>query len=292
MRSGYFSFVFLFFERKLMATPESIKYGTTPSAQECVWGVGLKDATRRSRNIARADVAQSVTGLILGLFLFCHMAFTSSVQLGKDVFMNLIAFSGGMFVFEEEQAWLHVLFVGFILLCVIIHALCALRRFPTSYRQFRDICAHYKLLRHEDTTLWFVQFVTAIALTGMVFPHLIGMLTNPHGLDPNLIGVHTYHTGMLYTFIFLVFTELHGMIGLYRLSVKWDIFAKNPERDIMSQRDTERHGFRKVMLIIALAMIACGTATAWKNYSIGAEQVELGQEAQRYVIPAENNWWK
>ena len=62
------------------------------------------------------------------------------------------------------------------------------------------------------------------------------MLTNPHGFDPNLIGVHTYHNGLLYTFIFLVCTELHGMIGLYRLAVKWDIFAKNPDSKIMDQR--------------------------------------------------------
>ena len=41
------------------------------------------------------DVAQSVTGAILGIFLFCHMAFTSSIQVGKDLFWNLIQVSGG-----------------------------------------------------------------------------------------------------------------------------------------------------------------------------------------------------
>ena len=46
------------------------------------------------------------------------------------------------------------------------------------------------------------------------------------------------------------------------------------------------------MLVIAFLMIVCGTLTAWTNYSIGAEQVEAGQEATRYVIPDELNWWK
>lgn len=274
-----------------MTTPDSVKYGTTPTATENVWGVGLKDAKRRSKYLAYCDVAQSVTGLILGLFLFCHMAFTSSIQFGKTLFANLIATSGGAFIDGEEHLWMHVVFVGFIFLCVVIHALCALRRFPTSYRQCRDIKAHYRLLKHEDTTLWMVQLVTAFLLFLLVFPHLISMLTNPAGFDPNLIGVHTYHNGMIYTFIFLVVTELHGMIGLYRLAVKWDIFAKNPEREIIDQRQGDRAGLRKTMLAIALLMIVCGTLTAWKNYSIGAEQVANGQEAQRYEIPAGEAWF-
>lgn len=156
-----------------MSTPDSVKYSNTPTATENVWGAGLKDAKRQSPSTALADVAQSVTGVILGIFLFCHMAFTSSVQISKDLFANLINTSGGMFMFAEEQAWLHVVFVGFITLCVVIHAFCALRRFPTSYHQLRDIKAHYKMLRHEDTTLWMVQLVTAFLLFIFVFPHLI-----------------------------------------------------------------------------------------------------------------------
>lgn len=275
-----------------MSTPDSVKYSNTPTATENVWGAGLKDAKRQSPSTALADVAQSVTGVILGIFLFCHMAFTSSVQISKDLFANLINTSGGMFMFAEEQAWLHVVFVGFITLCVVIHAFCALRRFPTSYHQLRDIKAHYKMLRHEDTTLWMVQLVTAFLLFIFVFPHLISMLCNPHGFDVNLIGVHTHHMGMIYTFVFLVITELHGMIGLYRLAVKWDIFAKNPETDIIDQRNGDRAGLRKTFLFIALLMIVCGTLTAWKNYSIGAELIENGQEATRYVLVDENNWWK
>ena len=60
-----------------MSTPDSVKYSNTPTATENVWGAGLKDAKRQSPSTALADVAQSVTGVILGIFLFCHMAFTS-----------------------------------------------------------------------------------------------------------------------------------------------------------------------------------------------------------------------
>ena len=258
-------------------TPEQIKFAHTPAGDDVIAGVTLKDAKRASKWPAYVDVAQSVTGLILGLFLFCHMAFTSSIQVGKDLFWNLIQVSGGTPIFGEEQIWLHFVFVGFITLCVIVHALCALRRFPTSYKQFRDIRAHVTFVNHTDTTLWFVQLVTAVILTGMVFPHVMGMLTAPSEIDPNLSSVHTYHNGMIWTLVFLVATELHGMIGLYRLGVKWDIIKGRCE------------SFRKAMLIVAGLMFCCGALTAWTYYSYGKELVQNDEAAVRYV--PQDNWF-
>ena len=187
------------------------------------------------------------------------------------MFWNLCQISGLAPIFGHEQAWAHFLFVGVITLCVIIHALCALRRFPTSYRQFRDIRAHVKFVHHTDTSLWFIQFITAIVLTGLVFPHVMGMLTSPSEIEANLSSVHTYHMGLLWTFIFLVATELHGMIGLYRLGVKWDVIKGRC------------HGFRSVMVFVAILMIVCGSLTAFTFYSNGAELVKNGQAAERYV---------
>ena len=258
-------------------TPDNIKYGHTPTGPEVIAGVALKDAKRASKWPAYVDVAQSVTGAILGIFLFCHMAFTSSIQVGKDLFWNLIQVSGGTPIFGHEQIWLHFLFVGIITLCVIIHALCALRRFPTSYKQFRDIRAHVKVVHHTDSSLWFIQFVTAIILTGMVFPHVMGMLTAPSEIDPNLSSVHTYHNGLIWTLIFLVATELHGMIGLYRLAVKWDVIKGRA------------HGLRKAMVVIAFLMICCGSLTAYTYWGYGKELVESGNAATRYVPTV--NWF-
>ena len=257
-----------------MTTPEQIKFAHTPTSDEVIAGVTLKDAKRASKWTAYFDVAQSVTGLLLGLFLFCHMAFTSSIQFGKDLFWNLIQCSGLTPIFGHEQVWAHFIFVGVITLCVIIHALCALRRFPTSYRQFRDIRAHVKFVHHTDTSLWFVQFITAIVLTATVFPHVMGMLTAPSEIDPNLSSVHTYHMGLIWTFIFLVATELHGMIGLYRLGVKWDVIKGRC------------HGFRSVMVFVAILMIVCGSLTAFTFYSNGKTLVENGQAAERYTPTA------
>ena len=99
----------------------------------------------------------------------------------------------------------------------------------------------------------------------------MSMLVNPHGFDPNLIGVHTYHNGLLYTFIFL---------------------AKNPETKIMDQRaGSDRTGLRKGMLIVALLMIVGGSITMWTNYSIGAEQIANNAETQRYEFSEGASWY-
>lgn len=252
-------------------TPQQELRAHTPTGPEIIAGVTLKDAKRASKWPAYCDVTQSVTGLILGLFLFCHMAFTSSMQIGKDTFWNLIQISGGTPIFGHEQLWLHVLFIGFIMLCVILHALCALRRFPTSYKQCRDVNAHITMLHHSDSSLWRIQIITGVLLTALVFPHLMSMICHPSGLDPNLSAVHTFSMGLDWTLIFLIVTELHGMIGLYRLAVKWDV-VKGRCNDL-----------RKGMVIVALAMIVCGSLTAWSFYSTGKSLVESQQSAVRYT---------
>lgn len=261
-----------------MYASDSEKYRNTPSGDEVIAGVTLKDAKRASKWPAWVDVCQSVTGAILGLFLFCHMAFTSSIQVSKDLFWNLIQTSGLTPIFGEEQPWAHVVFVGFITVCVILHALCALRRFPTSYKQFRDIRAHVSFVNHSDTTLWFVQWVTAIVLTGMVFVHVTPMLVDPTSIDPNLSSVHTYHNGLVWTILFLIVTELHGMIGLYRLAVKWDVIKGRCD------------GLRKVMVVVALLMICLGATTAYTYYSNGKQLVQSDAATTRYTPQAP--WYK
>ena len=50
---------------------------TQPSTM--IAGVGLAERARKSRWPARMDLAQSLTGLFLGLFMWGHMFFVSSI---------------------------------------------------------------------------------------------------------------------------------------------------------------------------------------------------------------------
>ena len=107
-------------------------YKVTPSAKTIIDGEDLVETKQKSKAYAWCDVLQSVTGLILGLFLFCHMGFTSSILLGKDTFWSLVSLTGGYFIDGVDHLWMHSVFVGVIFVLVVIHAILALRKFPNN----------------------------------------------------------------------------------------------------------------------------------------------------------------
>lgn len=82
-------------------------YKVTPSAKTIIDGEDLVETKQKSKAYAWCDVLQSVTGLILGLFLFCHMGFTSSILLGKDTFWSLVSLTGGYFIDGVDHLWMH-----------------------------------------------------------------------------------------------------------------------------------------------------------------------------------------
>lgn len=245
----------------------SKRYSVTPNGETIVHGVDLTDTEVTSKAFAWCDVLQSGTGLILGLFLFCHMAFTSSILLGKDIFWSLVSFTGGYFIDGVDHAWMHSVFVGFIFVLVVIHAITALRKFPNNYKAFRTMRGHYKLLRHTDTTLWWIQFLTGVALTALVFPHLLPMLMDPHAIGPYASGLEVYHSWLWVVFFFLIVTELHGMIGLYRLYMKW-CGPSNGARSVA----------RKLTMVVIVALIACGSCTIMGYNAAGEEAANLGMD--------------
>lgn len=93
-----------------MQLPDNILRAHTPTLDENIKGaINDKDMPRRSKWTAWCDVAQSVTGGLLAIFLFCHMAFTSSIQISKDLFWNLVATSGLTFIGGHPHEWAHVI---------------------------------------------------------------------------------------------------------------------------------------------------------------------------------------
>ena len=55
---------------------------------------------------ARLDLLQSGTGLALGLFMWVHMLFVSSILLGKDAMWVVARFFEGYYVFGRPLTWL------------------------------------------------------------------------------------------------------------------------------------------------------------------------------------------
>ncbi|MEL7047004.1 MAG: fumarate reductase cytochrome b subunit, partial [Pseudomonadota bacterium] len=125
-----------------------------------------------SRWPARLDVLQGATGLLLGLFMWGHMFFVSSILVSKDLMWSVTKLFEGYFFFGRAYPWLVSIVVAVVLLLFVAHALLALRRFPADARQYRTFLLHRSLLRHSDTTLWWVQVVTGFGLFFLASPHL------------------------------------------------------------------------------------------------------------------------
>ncbi|MFU8770351.1 MAG: fumarate reductase cytochrome b subunit, partial [Desulfotignum sp.] len=187
-----------------------------------------------SRLPARLDLAQSGTGLILGLFMWVHMLLVGSIILGKEAF-NFVAKTMELaFLSDTGHGYPIAVFfaVSGVFTLFIIHALLGMRKFPISWRQHRIMRDQMVMMNHTDTNLWYVQAVTGFIMFFAGSVHLYTMLVNPGSIDP-FLSAHRVVSGnfwLLYL-ILLICVELHAGIGLYRLCMKWGWFGgKDPRQ--------------------------------------------------------------
>jgi fumarate reductase subunit C len=183
----------------------------------------LNKETKKSRIPAWLDITQSGTGLILGLFMWVHMLLISSILLGTGSFNFIAHMMELSFLSPTGEGYpiAVVIAVSCIFTLFILHAGLGMRKFPSSYKQYKTIRSQMKLLNHEDTNLWFYQVLTGFIMffTGSV--HLYIMLTHPE-ISPVVSAQRVFDSPMwpLYL-VLLIAVEYHGGIGLYRLCMKW-----------------------------------------------------------------------
>lgn len=214
---------------------------------------------------ARLDVAQSVSGLLLMLFMWGHMAFVASILISKDAMWTITKFFEGYFIFGEAYPAIVSGVVAAVFTLLVLHAALALRKFPSSYRQYTVFTRHMRGMQHEDTTLWYWQVLTGFALFFMASTHLYWMLVNPDRIGPygSADGAWSDHFWPLYV-VMLFAVEIHGGIGLYRLALKWGFFSgPDPLR--------ARRRLRAVIWGIIVFLIALGLTTLAAYVKIGIE---------------------
>ena len=238
-------------------------------------GVGLADRARKSRWPARLDLTQSVTGLVLALFMWGHMFFVSSILVGSDAMWTITKLFEGYFFFGTSYPWIVSMVAAVVIALVVTHAMLAVRKFPVSYRQFKTFRGHMRMIHHEDTTLWFWQVFTGFALFFLASVHLYIMLTRPDRIGPfeSSDRVWSEHLWPLY-FLLLLAVELHGGIGLYRLAVKWGWFTG-------SDANATRHRLKMLKWAITVFFLVLGFATLAAYIKIGIEH--QGHYGERYV---------
>jgi len=193
-------------------------------------GIGTTPVRRKSRWPAKLDFAQSASGLALGLFMWGHMIFVSSILLGNDAMWTITKMFEGYFFFGRAYPVIVSGVVAVVLILFIAHAGLAVRKFPINYAQYRVYRDHMGMMHHEDTTLWWWQVVTGFAMFFLASVHLYQMLMHPGMIGPFESSDRVWSGSWWPLYLVLLFcVELHGGIGLYRLAVKWGWFAgKNP----------------------------------------------------------------
>jgi len=249
--------------------------GLMDSSSQIIAGAGLTNRARKSRWPARLDFAQSVSGLLLALFMWGHMFFVSSILISKDAMWTITKFfEGYFFLGTSHPAFVSIVVAGVIVLFVG-HAFLALRKFPINYRQLATYRGHMRVMHHEDTTLWLWQVFTGFALFFLASVHLYLMLTRPDRIGPfeSADRVWSDYLWPLYLLLLLA-VELHGGIGLYRLAVKWGwLGAGNP--------NAMRRRLKIVKWSITVFFLALGLATLAAYVKIGIEHQD--RYGERYV---------
>lgn len=237
--------------------------------------VGVRERVLKSRLPARLDLLQSISGLVLALFMWAHMMFVSSILLGKDAMYFVSRMFEGEFLFGKPYPGLVSVAVAFISALFVLHAALALRKFPADYRQYSQFRSHMKMMRHEDTSLWFVQVYTGFALFFLASVHLYIMFTQPDQIGPYASADRVWSGLMWPLYILLLLAvEFHGGIGLYRLAVKWGWFeGKNP--------DHARRNLKRAKWALTVFFLVLGFLSLAAYIKIGIEHSE--RVGERYV---------
>ncbi len=193
----------------------------------------IESNKKKSRIPARLDLAQSGSGLILGLFMWVHMLLVGSVILGKGSFNFVAKTMEFSFLSNTGQGFPIAVFFAVLTIFTlfIVHALLGVRKFPISWKQHRIMRDQMQMMNHMDTNLWYIQVVTGFLMFFLGSVHLYIMLTHPGSIDPYLSADRVVSGNMWFLYlILLICVELHGTIGIYRLCMKWGWFAGKDAR--------------------------------------------------------------
>ncbi len=191
------------------------------------------DKPEKIRKIpARLDLTQSLTGLALAIFTWAHLTFDASIILGNDALYWVGGMLEGKFLTGGTHGYpIIIALIGIVIFALFIaHAFVAIRKFPASWKQHRTVCNQMKIFNHQDTNLWYIQFITGFILFFVLSVHVFIITTHPGQVGPFLSSDRfvSDHMWPLYL-ILVVAVVLHANIGMYRLAVKWGVLdGKNP----------------------------------------------------------------
>jgi fumarate reductase subunit C len=218
---------------------------------------GKDKAGKKSKWPARLDYLQSATGLFLALFITFHILFESSILFGKEAMYKLTKMFEGEPFIEGGEPLIITALALVIFSMFIFHASLAMRKFPSSYTEYQRYRAHRKLLKHDDTNLWFIQITTGFAMFFLGSIHLYMMMTDPEKIGPYASSDRIYSDWMWPMYLLLLIAVvLHSWVGIYRLIIKWGWFDGKDPRKNRKRSKMVIKTLITIYLILGLASLA------------------------------------
>ncbi|GCF91431.1 fumarate reductase cytochrome b subunit [Shewanella sp. M-Br] len=200
------------------------------------------------------DLSQSLSGVILAVFLWTHLVLVSSILLGADA-MSWVARTMELSFLSADghgYPWVVTCIAIGIAILALVHVLVALQKLPMSLRQQRALRQQMQVINHSDTRLWRWQAITGVVILLLLPVHLWLIGSAPETIGPQGSAVRIWNQGVWMVYLPLLLTvELHAAIGIYRVALKW-----GAARDL-----NNRSRLRKIKTIVSVLFVTVGVAS-------------------------------
>ncbi len=200
------------------------------------------------------DISQSVSGVVLAIFLWTHLILVSSILLGAEAMTWVAKTMELSFLTADGHGypWVVTIIAMIIAVIALVHVLVAAHKMPLNLRQQKALKKQLNMVNHGDTRLWVWQAATGIVIFLTLPVHLWLIGAAPETIGPYGSADRIWQQGVWLLYLpLLLCVELHAAIGMYRVAVKW-----GAARDLNS-----RSRLKKIKSIISVVFILVGIAS-------------------------------
>ncbi|MEZ9820110.1 fumarate reductase cytochrome b subunit [Shewanella sp. 10N.286.45.A1] len=200
------------------------------------------------------DISQSVSGVVLAIFLWTHLILVSSILLGAEAMTWVAKTMELSFLTADGHGypWVVTIMAMVIAVIALVHVLVAAHKMPLNLRQQKALKQQLNVVNHGDTRLWVWQAATGIVIFLTLPVHLWLIGAAPETIGPYGSADRIWLQGVWLLYLpLLLCVELHAAIGMYRVAIKW-----GAARDLNS-----RSRLKKIKSIISVIFILVGIAS-------------------------------
>ncbi len=152
------------------------------------------------------------TGLLLLTFVQFHLLAVSSIIFGAAAFNRDSA--------RMDEYYISYVGIPIVILAILAHGLLAMRKAPWKFQEMRVFLQHSRRLAHLDTWAWGVQIVTGLIVLVLAMIHIAQVL-HTWPIEAATSAARIQGGCFSHFVILLLAAEIHAMVGLYRILVKW-----------------------------------------------------------------------